>query len=210
MANINRPFGLRPVRYLNGAPYNGAVGSYHVPATNLVNMFLGDPVILNGTGNLTSFMDYPPGVLADVQLTTIPAAGLPALTYANYLIGSIIGILPVTRESTIYRAAGVEAIIFVTEDPMIVYQIQDNGAATLGTGVIGQNANLFAGAGSTTTGQSGYTLDAGTTTAPGVAAGLQLTVIKGSFNVTNDVLSPFATWDVIINQHPFGQSSIGI
>lgn len=211
MANANRPFGLRPVRYLSGAPYNAAVSSFHVPASNASAMFLGDPVILTGTANTAQFDNYPPATLPDVALTVIPAAGVPPTSYPNWIMGSFVGRLPETRESNIYRPASVEALIMCTEDPMLVYQIQDNGAnaAGLGPTVVGSNANLIAGVGNTTTGQSGYMLDAGTVTAPSTAA-LQVTILRVANLPNNDPNSPFAVWDVVINQHPFAAPSIGI
>lgn len=209
MANIQNPFGLRPVRYLNGAPYNGANNYYHVPANNASAMFNGDPVILSGTGNTANYRDYPPGTLADVQLSVAPAAGVLPTLYANFIIGSMIARLPETRESNIYRPGSVEAIVFVDEDPSIVYQIQDNGFAVLGVGVIGQNANFIAGVGSTFSGQSAYALDAGTVNAPGVGP-LQLTIIRASDIIGNDATAAFATWDVIINASPFSAQSIGV
>jgi len=211
MANVSRPFGLKPVRYMGGAPYSGAIESFHVPAGYGPNMFLGDPVILTGTGNTTTFLGFPPGMLADVALTAIPPVGLAALTYSQYLIGSIVGILPVTRETAIYRPALTEAVIECTIDPNIIYEIQDNGgAAAGGIGFIGANCNLYAGAGSAFTGQSGYMLDFGLTTSPGLSLNQQMTVYRGASRGTNDPTSPFAVWEALINWHPFDAPALGI
>jgi hypothetical protein len=213
VANPNAPYGLKPVRYLNGAPYNAQAISYHVPASYGPAMFLGDPVILTGTGNLNTVQGFQPGSLADIALTAIPGAGgssPPALTFGQYTIGTVVGILPVTRESTIYRAAGVEAVILVETDPFVIYRIRDNGGATLGVTAIGANANMYSGAGSTTTGQSGYTLDAGLTTPVGTSLNLQLSILAAANEINNDVTSPFCQWDVVINWHPYSAPSIGI
>lgn len=207
MANVNNPFGLRPVRYLNGATYNGGNNYYHIPATNPVAMFNGDPVTLSGTGNLANYRDFPPGTLADVVLTTAPGAGILPTTYQNTILGSLIARLPETRQTNIYRPASTEAIVFVDEDPNIVYQIQDNGFQALGVGVIGSNANIIAGAGSVSTGQSGYMLDAGTINAPSTSA-LQLTILRASDIINNDATAAFAVWDVLINIWAF--NGIGV
>lgn len=45
MANIDAPFGLRPIRHKSGAPYNGAVNPYYVASTYATALFIGDPVI---------------------------------------------------------------------------------------------------------------------------------------------------------------------
>lgn len=209
MANVNRPFGLRPVRYFNGAPYNGANNHYHVPASNPVALFMGDPMILTGTANLANYRGYPPGTLPDVMLTVAPAANIPPVSYVNFIIGSLVTRLPETRESNIYVPASVEAIVMVDEDPAIVYEIQDNGAATLGAAVVGSNANLIAGAGSTASGQSGWMLDAGTINAPSTAA-LQVTILRASLRIDSDATSPYAIWEVLINQSPYGGAAIGV
>ena len=41
-------FGFRPIRYLNGSPYNGAVQNYVANAGTAIG--IGDPVILNASG----------------------------------------------------------------------------------------------------------------------------------------------------------------
>lgn len=209
MVNVNRPFGLRPVRYLNGAPYNGANNHYHVPASNPVNLFNGDPVILTGNANTAGYRGYPPGTLPDVALTVVPAAGIPPTSYSNWTIGSLVARLPETRESNIYAPALIESIVMVDEDPGIIYEIQDNGFAVLGPNIVGACANLIAGAGSVSSGQSGWMLDAGSVTAPSAAA-LQLTILRASLRTDNDATSAFAIWEVLINQSPYGGAAGGI
>src|ERR1700740_2642053 len=46
MANPNTPYGLRPYAYRSGAPYNGAVRTYYVPAANATALYIGDPVAI--------------------------------------------------------------------------------------------------------------------------------------------------------------------
>ena len=47
-------FGLTPVRYKSGAPYNGAANLYSVAAGESNNIFIGDPVVISGTGDAAS------------------------------------------------------------------------------------------------------------------------------------------------------------
>jgi len=53
------PFGLTPVRYKSGAPYNGAANLYSVAAGETNNIFIGDPVLISGTGDAAGI----PGVV---------------------------------------------------------------------------------------------------------------------------------------------------
>ena len=46
MANANKPFGLKPVSYLNGSPYNGQARLYSVASGNATALYVGDPVTL--------------------------------------------------------------------------------------------------------------------------------------------------------------------
>ena len=48
MANTNAAFGFRPLRYRNGAPWNGAVKEYLIPSSDGTAVFVGDMVKLNG------------------------------------------------------------------------------------------------------------------------------------------------------------------
>jgi len=213
MANANRPFGAKAARKFDGSPYDAAAMSFHVPASYAPAIFLGDPVIMTGNGNAVSFLGAQPGTLAEVALTAVPPAGggAPApLSYAQYILGFVVAVEPITRESTIYRAANVEAMVKVIADPDVIWEVQDNGAVALGVNVCGLNANLIAGAGSTTTGQSGWMLDAGTTNAPGTSLNLQMTILNASNRVTNDATSQFAIWETLINWHPFTAPAIGI
>ncbi len=202
MANTNRPFGLRPVRYLNGAPYNGQVTSYYVPSTDNTALFIGDPVTLVGTGNVAAFMEYPIGTL---PTCTIATAGT-----TNLVVGSVVGVLPITRESTPYRAASVEQIVFVADDPNLIFQIQDDGGGTLAASTVGLNAVLIAGTGSTVTSYSAWALDGGTSSAPATTVGFQLKILGVSNLTGNDVTSDYAVWDVLINQHSFGKNVVGV
>jgi hypothetical protein len=83
MANTNAPFGLRPVRYLNGAPWNGQVSRYLIPATDGTAYFIGDPVTLAGdAGASGSFVNG------------VPTGGMPTVSIGiagATCIGAIVG-----------------------------------------------------------------------------------------------------------------------
>ena len=50
MANTDAAFGLRPVRHLNGNPYNGAYNEYPIPSGYSTDLLPGDPVKLVAAG----------------------------------------------------------------------------------------------------------------------------------------------------------------
>lgn len=198
MANTNRPFGLRPVRYLNGSPWTGAVRPYYAPSTYATALMIGDPVQLTGTSNTAEYFGFGPATLPEVNLAT---AGT-----TNDWLGAVVSVQQVTRDSTVYRPASTEAIVYVADDPNLIFQIQDDGTVALAATSVGLNAVFKAAAGSTVTGRSGWTLDAGGTTAPAATAGFQMNILALGRAIDNEV-GIYAVWEVKNNQHTYGNAA---
>ena len=158
MASTASPYGLRPVKRLDGMPYAGAFTQYLInPSGTNTNLFYGQVVILDSDGY--------------VALAT--ASGADATT--NNLGGSSIGALGVfvgceyinAQGQLIhsqYYPSGTTGVVkaYVVDDPFVLFQAQldDTGAQT----VIGTNTTFAAvqstSTGSTTTGNSTSALDA--------------------------------------------------
>lgn len=173
-------FGLKPVRYKSGAPYNGAANLYSVASGEGNNIFVGDPVIISGTGD---------------------AAGVPGVARAaggDRITGVVVGFAPnpaATAGSTSalnrgYRTASTADYLLVADDPMLLFQATEDGdAGFMATTSIGLNVDLIAGTGSTYTKKSGYMLDSSTaaTTSAGVRVwGLDPSV-DNAFGTVNTV-----------------------
>ena len=47
MANVDKPCGLKPVKYLNGTPWNGQVTMYYTAGTTAI--YKGTPLMHAGT-----------------------------------------------------------------------------------------------------------------------------------------------------------------
>lgn len=177
MANSNAPMGLQPRRYRNGSPWMGVARTYHVPATNATALFIGDPVIVTGTGDPQGYPDCGiasvggriTGVVVGFRPTApfSPGKSLPALT---------------------------EGYVIVADDPALLFEVQTTGTA-LAAADIGLNANLVAGAGSTYTGLSGWTLD---NTTKATTATLQLRIVELQHD-TNNTIGTNANFLVAIN-----------
>lgn len=58
MANSDAAFGLRPVKYLDGSPYNAAAGVKGLAWDTSTALAIGDPVVLSGTANAEGFPEY--------------------------------------------------------------------------------------------------------------------------------------------------------
>lgn len=147
------PFGLIPVRYKSGAPYNGADNLYSVAAAEANNIFIGDPVTLSGTGDV----DGVPGVNLATAADRITGIVVGFASRTNTAAGSTSGI---TRG---YRLASQGDYLLVSDDPTLLFKAQEDGiGGFLTTASIGLNVNLIAGAGSTSLKTSGYVLDSST------------------------------------------------
>jgi hypothetical protein len=99
MANTNAPFGMRPIRYLDGRPYTGAVTAYFATgATGIIRP--GDPVVESGTANtaqvISSAGTFPPG--------TLPTCTLAADGDGDPITGVCVAVAASDRDSTVYRA----------------------------------------------------------------------------------------------------------
>ena len=53
MANVDTPFGFKPIEHLNGNPWNGKTRVYYIPATDNTAVFVGDPVKSAGSADTT-------------------------------------------------------------------------------------------------------------------------------------------------------------
>ena len=113
MPNVDSATGLTPVRYLSGAPYNGACNRYFVPATDSTITYVGALVKLAGSADA----DGVPTV------TTITATG-------SLTIGPVVAVEPVSSDSLIYRAASTARYVYVADDPNLVFEAQCAGTLT--------------------------------------------------------------------------------
>ena len=179
MANLDTPFGLKPVQHISGAAWNGATRRCRVAAT-AGDLGVGDAVLWNGAG-LTC---YP-------EIITATAGD------GNPIFGVIVSFEPqVTNLERLYMASADEGWANVCVDPDTVYEIQADGV--VGAADIGQNAPLiFTHTVDTTTGLSGMELNSTTST----DASDQLIIIGAPDRADNDTTLTHAKWYVLINAH---------
>lgn len=154
MANIDTPNGLKPVRYLDGSPYNGAHNLYYVPATYATAMFIGDVVTHAGdSGPAATHVD-------GVDVEGMPIINLYAV--GDNAMGVIVGFKPNPAAlNTNHKPASTAAIVMVADDPGLIFEVQEDGVgATFAATDVGRNVDILAAiAGNTTTGQSIQELD---------------------------------------------------
>jgi len=204
MLNVNTPFGLKPLRYKSGLPYNGAAVPMYVEASYATALFVGDPVVKAIAGSnpievtVPGAGSFPPGTLPVVQ-KSIAAAGARTT-------GVIVGFAaaPTDLENQ-YNPANTARVVFVANDPQLVFEIQADGVVT--PTQVGLNANLsFAVAGSVASGLSGVEMDTGLLAAD---ATYQLLILQMTNRGDVDIAFTNAKFEVLINQHTENQGTVG-
>lgn len=196
MANNDTPFGLRPLRHRNGAPYNGAVSPYYIPASYGTALYVGDPVVKTGTSN-TAEVKVPGGKFA---IGTMPEINKATAGDGNRVTGVIVGFAadPSNLDKP-YNPASTERVAWVCDDPDMVFEIQADGAVPAAS--MGLNGVfIYTHAGSTTSGLSGVELDT-TSDAPAADASNQMLILRAVNREDNDTTLTHAKVEVMLINH---------
>lgn len=206
MANPDTPKGLLPIRHRNGAPYNGAANPFYKISTYATAMFVGDAVIKVAAGSNTAEANAPG--LGNFAIGTLPHIERATVGDANRITGVVIGFGANPDDlSKVHSPASTEAIVWVCDDPDVIFEIQADGAIPAAS--IGLNAVLIdTHSGSTTTGLSGTELDT-TSDAPAADASNQLLILRAVNRSDNDTTLTHAKVEVLINQHTENQGTVG-
>lgn len=197
MANADTPFGLKPIRHMLGVPLAATIRPYYVASTYDTALFIGDPVIKVDGGSNAAAVEAPGA--GHFAIGTLPLVEKAAATTNTPITGVIVGFaIDPSNHELKHRPASTGRIAYVCDDPLMIYEIQADGAVAATT--IGLNANLiFTHAGNTITGVSGVELDT-TSDTPDTTATDQLKILRAVNRVDNDTTLAHAKVEVIINR----------
>ena len=192
MANLNAPKGAVPLRYLNGAAWNGSTNLYYIPSSDGNQYNVGDFVATaaggdaNGVPIVTKTSASTPlrGVITGVA---IAGYNNPSITGTN--LDLTIQNIPATKLKGYY--------VFVCDDPNVLYEIQDDGLNALTSTACNKNA-LYTVANPTSPGQNSATVLTTSTIATTNTLPLK---IMGLSQKPNNVFGANALWVVKINAH---------
>ena len=192
MANIDAPFGLRPIAKQGSAP-GGTTGTtkYRI-SSGASALFTGDPVKLKSDGSI------------EVK------GGAGAITGA--ISGVFMGCFytdPTTSKPTFRNnypdgLAATDAIAFISDDVNQLYIAQQD-ANDIGAADLGNNAEMVMAAGSTTTGMSRAEIDS-STAATGNAT-YMLKILDFYDTPSNDTTAANSVLVVKINNHQLAAST---
>jgi hypothetical protein len=190
MANVNKPFGLRPSGNLSATGAQKQYG-YEIADNQAGAIFQGDLVVLFDGFIIkydASTHAAPTGVFNGCQYNDPTRANKP--TWKNYYPGSIN-----VEVGKIYCE--------VLDDPAQLFLVQADGAVTQAN--IGKNADPTA----STTGSTVNGISNGTLASASIAKTAALTFkIVGLYNVPENELGTNAVVVVKLNQHQYG--SVGV
>lgn len=163
MANVSKINGFSPVKHLNGSPYNGQATIYAHSSGDATALFVGDVVKLVGSGN-TSGIQYVTASTAGTAGTGLAAVGV-VVGVINTKLDPVTGKMTngsIALDTPQYVPASTEQYLLVADATDVIYEVEATTAGsayTFTAADVGLNANLYAGAGSTATGNSAYSLD---------------------------------------------------
>ncbi len=190
MANIDKPKGLVPVGHLNGNPWNGAFTMYYKAAGLSEAIFVGTPVM--SAGSADTLARYP----------TIKLAGQTSV------IGVVIGFGSVPQIAAdpgdlelLYSPSDTAHYVAVVDDPQVIFECQEDSSTTFTADAVGNNADLTTESGNTTTGKSTVEIDCST---EATGSTLQIKLMRLVAREDN-VLGTYSKWEIMFNQHEFGQ-----
>lgn len=196
MANPNKPMGLSPVKYLNGAPWNGQANVYSIAYNYATALAVGDPVVSSGTSDTNGV----PGIAIYGGTGAIRGVIVGIGRYENLMAN------PNNLNSIIYPAGGdgntSPWYALVVDDPNVVFEIQEhvNGTALSATD-IGANTTLQSGANNGY--YSGWTLSSYSDAAPTTTATLPIRLM-GLVRRIDNAFGTYAKHLVKLNVHELG------
>lgn len=204
MANTSKINGFRPVKHVTGAPYNGQANIYGVASGDSTALFVGDVVKLAADGNAAG-IQYVTAHAAGVAGTGQPALGV-VVGVINTKLDPVDGRMSggsISLDTPVYRPGSVEQYVLVADSPDLIYEVEATAAGSaysFAVADIGQNANIFAGSGSTSTGNSAHSLNMSD---KGAAATLPFKIVGVSKKIDNEVTGNYTKVLVQINNHQY-------
>jgi hypothetical protein len=192
MANINAPFGFRPVGTLGQASYTGKLEAFTVVAGNSTAIGIGDPVAL--------------------AASSANADGLPTAARGasgSPVVGVCVGVQALPSDLSItYRKASTAMVIYVDVDPGTLYEIQEDAVGgAVPAASIGLNASFVLGTVDTATGNGKTLLDSSTAATTNT---LDCHILRASSDVKNELGVAYQKFIVKLNNYQYINQMTGI
>ena len=208
MANTSRINGFKPVKHLNGSPYNGQANIYEVPAGETVPVFVGDLVKLSDSAATS----YYPAVEAVV--------GASAQIAAGPILGAVVGIInskfdpvggtmssgSISLDTPVYRPASTKQFVLVADNTDLIFEAEADASVPLAS--IGLNVGVGASAHTNPLLTGASPMYVYSTTAPDTTSTRPLQIVGVVNRPDNETASAYNKVLVRINVHTYG--SVGV
>lgn len=198
MANVNAPKGLQPIQNGDGSNWNQQTNMYYIPSADASQYNIGDLVKVAAGGDANGVPQIAKAANGDVCRGVV--VGFRVVS-PDTLSGTALPLevlnVPATKSKDYYA--------FVVDDPNVIYEIQDDGSATLTASSCNKNAEIVV-ANPSFGPQSGTTLKASTVN---TTSSFQLRIV-GLVQRSDNAFGAYAKWRVRINQHDLTGNSAGV
>jgi hypothetical protein len=212
MANTNTPFGLKPVKHLDGSSWNGAANLYYIPSTDTAAYYIGDTVrsvadgnVLNGASAVTLYGTRNAASTSGAARGVVVGIGTAVATPQGLQVGAFdpdnlaITYIPATKSKDYY--------VWVVDSPDVIFEAQSD---TVANTAFNKNAPLFvANAPTAPMNQSASYVQG---SAANTTQALPLKIMGAPSRPDDDLASPgtFAKVWVRFNQHELFGNTAGV
>lgn len=192
--------GFRPVKHMNGSPYNGQLTRYMISASETGAVNVGDLVVLSDSAAL---VDPAGGVY--------PAVERAGSGTAAAIVGAVVGFeVDYTNLNTgSYRAASTRRVALVADSADLIFAApQDGVGGVVAAASVGLNVAVTLGSASTTAPwASGMSVDSSTVA---TTSTLPLQIMGITASPDNDETSTARPAEVLvrINTHAYGAAGL--
>lgn len=204
MANTNQPFGLAPVQYRNGAPWNGACRRYYIPSADASAYYIGD--VVKSAANADA--NGVPAVQAAAGTDTLRGVLIGVEQAAPEAV-SLLGVdLPLSRVN-IPASKTRDYYVYIVDDQDVLFEVQgDSSAGNQVATSANKNCSLTIAAPSNTLLPYSNTVISGASIA--TTQGLNIKLIGLSPRRPVSEFGAYARWLCMINQHELQGNTAGI
>lgn len=202
MANVNRPFGLRPVKTIGAASWNEQANIYHIASGDTSAYYIGDVVKSAASADANGVPDVAKALGTDV-LRGVIVGVLASVPYGISLQGATLDLantyVPATKTRDYY--------VLVADDPSTIFEVQGDGTATNQVAAnVNKNCSLTVAA-PTAPGQWSATVVASSTINTTNTLNIRL---MGLVQKSDNAFGAYARWLCKINLHELTVGTTGI
>lgn len=209
MANINAPFGMRPVGSFTGAPYMGRVSRYYIISSDPNAYYEGDAVIsaadadangVPGVIKATAGTETCRGIIVGFEQANLvyPPGASPTLGGTGVNIFPTQVSIPATKNQDYYA--------LVADDPNVVFFMQGDATATNQVSTkVNNNATFTVAAPGTAT----MPTSASVVNSANIATTATLNIkLMGLAQIPGNTFGAYATWVCMWNLHELSGAGV--